>query len=355
MSEPISKGRILTGHRPTGPRHIGHLMGTLETWARLQDSYDCYFLVADLHVLTTDYEHPEQVRENSLGIVLDWLAAGIDPARATLVLQSAVPAHAQLETLLSMLVTVSRLNRVPTYKEQVHALHLQPSLGLLAYPVLMASDIMVYKADRVPVGEDQLPHLELTRETVRRFNQVYGETFPEPEAVLSETPRLPGIDNRTMHTSYGNAIFLRDTPEETTAKVMTMYTDPTRLHATDPGHVEGNPVFAYHDAFNRDKTEVADLKARYLAGKVGDVEVKRKLAAALNDYLAPLRRRRSEFAARPDDVIDILRAGTHRARLLADRTLAEAQEKMGLAAGLIETGRSNHPGDYPIEHRLYVP
>ena len=336
MPEPIKKGRILTGHRPTGPRHLGHLMGTLENWARLQDTYDCYFLVADLHVLTTDYEHPQRVRENSLGIVLDWLAAGIDPARATLVLQSAVPAHAQLETLLSMLVTVSRLNRVPTYKEQVKELHLQPSLGLLAYPVLMASDILLYKADRVPVGEDQLPHLELTRELVRRFNQVYGETFPEPEAVLSETPRLPGVDNRTMHASYGNAIYLRDTPEETTAKVMGMYTDPTRLHSTDPGHVEGNPVFAYHDAFNPDKAEVAELKARYAAGKVGDVEVKRKAAAALNDYLAPLRRRRNDFAARPDDVIDILRAGTQRARLLADRTLAEAQEKMGLATGLIE-------------------
>lgn len=355
MFENAKRGRILTGHRPTGPRHIGHLMGTLENWARLQDSYDCYFLVADLHVLTTDYEHPERVRNNSLGIVLDWLAAGIDPARATLVLQSAVPAHAQLETLLGMLVTVSRLNRVPTYKEQVKALHLQPSMGLLGYPVLMGADILVYKADTVPVGEDQLPHLELTRELARRFNQVYGETFPEPEALLSATPRLPGTDNRTMHTSYGNAIFLGDTPEETTAKVMTMYTDPTRLHATDPGHVEGNPVFAYHDAFNRDKAAVAEMKERYAAGKVGDVEVKRKLAVALNDYLAPLRRRRETFASRPDDVIDILRAGTERARVLAGKTLAEVEDRMGLATNLLSRDRANHPGDYPIEHLLYVP
>ena len=352
--------RILTGHRPTGPRHIGHLMGTLETWAKLQETHDCYFLVADLHVLTTDYEHPQRVRENSLGIVLDWLAAGIDPDRATLVLQSAAPAHVQLNTLISMLVTVSRLNRVPTYKEQVKELHLQPSLGLLGYPVLQAADILVYKADSVPVGEDQLPHIELTREIARRFNQIYGETFPEPEALLSTTPRLPGIDNRTMHTSYGNAIFLRDSEEETTRKVMTMYTDPTRLHATDPGHVEGNPVFAYHDAFNRNRAEVEDLKQRYVVGKVGDVEVKRKLAAAMNDYLAPIRRRREQFAAHPNDVIDILRLGTARAQELTAQILEEVQDKMGLATSLIQkdsvpvTGGRNQQG-YPPENLLYVP
>jgi tryptophanyl-tRNA synthetase len=333
-------------------------MGTLENWARLQDTYECFFLVADLHVLTTDYEHPQRVRSNSLGIVLDWLAAGIDPERATLVLQSAVPAHTQLDALLGMLTTVSRLTRVPTYKEQVKELHLQPSLGLLGYPVLQAADILIYKADTVPVGEDQLPHIELTREIARRFNQLYGETFPEPQGLLSATPRLPGIDNRTMHTSYGNAIFLGDTPEETTRKVMSMYTDPTRLRATDPGHVEGNPTFAYHDAFNRNRAEVEDLKSRYVVGKVGDVEVKRKLAAALNEYLAPLRERRAFFAARPDDVVDILRAGTLRARSVTAQTLAEAQEKMGLATDLIQavpvpatgTGRDHSVGNF-----LYVP
>lgn len=336
------KGRILTGHRPTGPRHIGHLAGTLETWAQLQESYECFFLVADLHVLTTDYAHPAQVRENSLGIVLDWLASGIDPNRSTLVLQSAVPAHAQLATLFGNLTTVSRLERVPTYKEQVQQLNLQPSQGFLAYPVLQAADILIYKADTVPVGEDQLPHIELTREIARRFNQLYGETFSEPEGLLSSTPRLPGIDNRTMHTSYGNAIFLRDTPEETTRKVMDMYTDPTHLRATDPGHIEGNPTFAYHEKFNRNREEVEDLKARYPLGKVGDVEVKRKLAAALNEYLAPIRARRESFAARPDDVVDILRAGTARARDFAEKTLIEVQDKMGLATNLI--------GDYPVPH-----
>ncbi len=356
----VKKGRILTGHRPTGPRHIGHLMDTLENWARLQDSYQCYFLVADLHVLTTDYEHPQRVRENSLGIVLDWLASGIDPNRSTLVLQSAVPAHSQLNILFSMLVTVSRMNRVPTYKEQVKELHLQPSLGLLDYPLLQAADILAYKADTVPVGEDQMPHIELTREVARRFNQLYGDTFAEPEGLLSATPRLPGIDNRTMHTSYGNAIFLRETPAETTRKVMSMYTDPSRIHANDPGHVEGNPVFDYMDAFNPNKTEVEELKERYRAGTVGDVEVKRRLAVVLNEYLAPIRQRRAQYAAHPNDAIDILRAGTARARELANKTLASVQEKMGLATELIQsaeqgTGSGLNVAEYPPQKFLYVP
>jgi tryptophanyl-tRNA synthetase len=361
-------GRILTGHRPTGPRHIGHLAGTLQNWVRLQDTYECFFLVADLHVLTTDYAHPERVRENSLGIVFDWLATGIDPQRSTLVLQSAVPAHAQLETLFAMLVTVSRLNRVPTYKEQVKELHLQPSLGLLGYPVLQAADILAYHANAVPVGEDQLPHIELTREVARRFNQLYGETFPEPDGLLSTTPRLPGTDNRTMHTSYGNVIFLRETPEETTQKIMNMYTDPTRIHATDPGHVEGNPLFIYHDTFNPNHEEVEQLKERYRAGKVGDVEVKRKLAAALNETLAPIRSRRVELAAHPDDAVDILRAGTARAIEISGQTLADVQEKMGLATRLLQTElvpatgstrktvAANPPNrDEPPVNLLYVP
>ncbi len=358
MSE--KKGRILTGHRTTGPRHLGHLMGTLETWARLQDTYECFFLVADLHTLTTDYEHPQRVRENTMGIVLDWLAAGIDPNRSTVVLQSAVPAHTQLYTLLGMLVTVSRMNRVPTYKEQVKELHLQPSFGLLGYPLLQAADILVYKADTVPVGEDQLPHVELTREIARRFNQLYGETFPEPEGLLSPTPRLPGIDNRTMHASYGNAIYLRDTPEETTRKVMSMYTDPTRIHANDPGHVEGNPVFDYMDAFNPNKAEVEELKARYRAGTVGDVEVKRRLAVVLNEYLAPIRKRREQLSAHPEEVIGILQAGTDRARELAEATLASVQDKMGLAANLLHPspqagGPAPVISEYPPEQLLYVP
>jgi tryptophanyl-tRNA synthetase len=213
------KGRILTGHRPTGPRHLGHLVGTLRTWTELQDQYQCFFLIADLHVMTTEYIHPDRIKENTLGVMADWLAAGIDPQRATIVLQSAIPEHAQLSLLLGMLTTVSRLERVPSYKEQAQSLGLTPSLGLLTYPVLQAADILLYRADHVPVGEDQLPHLELAREVAGRFNQTYGTTFPLPQPVLSRIPRLPGIDNRTMHTSYGNAIYLKDTPRETARKI----------------------------------------------------------------------------------------------------------------------------------------
>lgn len=329
-----SAGRILTGHRPTGPRHIGHLVGTLQNWAKLQHAYQCYFLVADLHVLTTDHAHPERIRTNTLEMVLDWLAAGIDPEQSTLVLQSAVPEHAQLSMLLSMLVTVSRLERVPTYKEQIHELDLNPSLGFLTYPVLQAADILLYQADTVPVGEDQLPHLELAREIARRFNQLYGELFPEPQPLLSCHPRLPGIDNRTMHASYGNAIYLKDSPEVTTTKVMEMYTDPTRLRATDPGHVENNPVFEYLDIFTPDPEEVEYLKNRYRAGKIGDVNVKQRLSQVLNNYLAPLRERRAALASRPDQILEILQTGTARARPIARLTLEATLNRMGLTAGL---------------------
>ena len=326
--------RILTGHRPTGPRHLGHLVGTLETWRRLQADNQCFFLVADLHVLTTDFAHPERIRMNTLEVVLDWLAAGIDPAQSTLVLQSAIPEHAQLSLLLSMLVTVPRLERVPTYKDQIQQLNLSPSLGLLTYPVLQAADILLYRANSVPVGEDQLPHLELARELARRLNQQYGLKFPEPQAILSTMPRLPGIDNRMMHTSYGNAIYIRDTPEDTTRKVNQMYTDPTRLRATDPGHVEGNPVFTYLDLFDPNVEEVEELKKEYQAGKVGDVAVKQHLAEVLNEYLAPIRARRMELAQKPDDVIEILRAGTERARPIAQQALEEVYQQAGLRTGL---------------------
>lgn len=336
--------RILTGHRPTGPRHIGHLVGTLEYWANLQYEYDSYFLVADLHVLTTEFDQPERIQENIFQLLVDWLAAGIDPERSTLVLQSALPEHAQLSLLLSMLVTVARAKRVPTYKEQIQELDIQPSLGLLTYPVLQAADILLYHAQAVPVGEDQLPHIELTREVARRFNRQYGETFPIPEALVlkSEASRLPGIDNRTMHTSFGNAIYLSDTPEETSRKVMSMYTDPRRLKATDPGTVEGNPVFTYHDLFNPDKDMVEDLKERYRAGKVGDVEVKQLLAKALNETLEPLRARRVEFLQRPTEIMEFLQAGTDKVRPLVQDSLAIVQEKMGLRSPLHET---------PMPHR----
>ena len=326
--------RILTGHRPTGPRHLGHLVGTLQNWVKLQDTHQCFFLVADLHVLTTDFEHTASIRQNTLEMAYDWLAAGIDPQRSTLILQSAVPEHALLCILLGMLVTASRLERVPTYKEQARELNLNPSLGLLAYPVLQAADILIYRANAVPVGEDQLPHLEVTRELARRFNQLYGDTFPEPEALLSAYPRLPGIDNRTMHASYGNAIYLGDTPEETTRKVMHMYTDPSRIHANDPGHIENNPVFTYLDVFDTDAVEVSNLKDLYQAGNVGDVEIKRHLARILNEALALHRQRRGDLSAYPQNVLEILEAGSHKARIIARQTIESVMEKMGLKAGI---------------------
>ncbi len=345
----MPKNRILTGHRPTGPRHIGHLLGTLESWAALQDTHECLFLVADLHVLTTDYTHPERIQENILNMLADWLAAGIDPSRATIVLQSAIPEHAQLSLLLGMLVSVARLERVPTYKEQAKELNLQPSLGLLTYPVLQAADILVYKANTVPVGEDQLPHIELAREAARRFNQTYGMVFPEPEALLSRAARLPGTDNRIMHTSYGNAIYLRDSPEETTRKVMGMYTDPTRIHPHDPGHIEGNPVFVYHDVFNPDTEEVEEFKLRYQAGRIGDVEIKKRLAEILNTYLSPLRERRAGIISRPKMLRETLHAGTERARLIARQTLEEVLGCMGLVQGQSSPRYSAgvpHPGAF---------
>lgn len=325
-----TKGRILTGHRPTGPRHIGHLVGTLEQWAKMQDDYECFFLIADLHVLTTDYEHPERVQQNIVDVVTDWLAAGIDPQRATLVRQSALAEHSQLALLLGNLATVARLERVPTYKEQIQQLNLNPSLGLLSYPVLQSADILIYKANLVPVGEDQLPHIELTRELARRFNTLYGNTFPEPEGLLTKTARLPGTDNRTMHSSYNNAIRFYESEEETTKKVMSMYTDPTRKRATDPGTVEGNPVFEYHDVFNPNKDEVEDFKKKYREGKIGDVDVKKSLAAALNKYLAPIRARRAELTKDPKAAIRILDEGTEKARPLVRATLDEVLGKMGL-------------------------
>jgi tryptophanyl-tRNA synthetase len=330
MTAAKKKGRILTGHRPTGPRHIGHLVGTLEQWAKMQDDYECFFLIADIHVLTTDYEHPKRIQSNIADVMIDWLASGLDPKRATFVRQSALIEHSLLCNLFGMLTTVSRLERVPTYKDQIQQLNLNPSLGLLTYPVLQSADILIYKANIVPVGEDQLPHIELTREIARRFNSLYGETFPEPEGLLTKTARLPGTDNRTMHNSYGNTIKLGDSEAKTTKLVMSMYTDPTRLRATDPGTVEGNPVFEYLDAFDADKKEVEDFKKRYREGKVGDVEVKKRLADVLNSYLRPLRERRNELVKKPNEALRVLSEGTESARPLIEATTKEVLEKMGL-------------------------
>lgn len=334
-AEGVRTGRLLTGDRPTGRLHLGHHVGTLANRVKLQDSYDCFFLIADLHLLTTRLEKLDEIRENIRQIVLDYLSVGIDPQRSTIVLQSLVPQTAELQLIFSMLVSVPRLQRVPTLKEVMGDLHIQqPSLGLLAYPVLQAADILIVRGEIVPVGKDQASHLEVTREIARRFNEQFAPVFPEPRTLIGEVGTLPGTDGKAkMSKSLDNAIFLSDDAKTVERKVMSMYTDPTRIHPTDPGHVEGNPVFIYHDAFNPNKTEVEELKERYRKGTVGDVEVKRRLVAALNAFLDPIRARREKYS--PRDVDDIILAGSKKARAIAQETieLTRAAMKMDYFAG----------------------
>ncbi|MBX5489846.1 MAG: tryptophan--tRNA ligase [Chloroflexi bacterium] len=324
--------RILTGDRPTGRLHLGHWVGTLKNRVQLQYEYECFFIIADYHILTTRLEGLGEIEQNIRDMVLDYLAVGIDPERCTIYLQSLVPEVTELHLLFSMLTTVPRLQRVPTLKEVMRSLHIETaSYGLLGYPVLQAADILMVRADLVPVGKDQASHLELTREIATRFNNLYGPVFPLPETLIGEVPTLVGTDGKhKMSKSLNNAIFLSDDPATVEKRVMSMYTDPTRIRATDPGHVKGNPVFTYHDIFNPNVEEVNDLKKRYRAGRVGDVEVKKKLAAALNAFLDPIRARRAEFAARPGLIDDIIHAGSARARREAAETLRLAREAMGL-------------------------
>lgn len=329
----MKKGRLLTGDRPTGKLHLGHYVGTLANRVRLQEEYDCFFLLADYHILTTRLEHLDEIEQNIREIVLDYLSVGIDPERSTIVLQSAVPQIPELQLIFAMLVPVPRLQRVPTLKEVMKDLHIQqPSAGLLNYPVLQAADILSVRGEIVPVGKDQASHLELTREVARRFNELFAPVFPEPETLIGEVGTLPGTDGKAkMSKSVGNVVYLSDDAETVTQRVMRMYTDPKRIHPTDPGTVEGNPVFVYHDAFNANKAEVADLKERYRAGRVGDVEVKKRLAVGLNVFLEPIRERRARFAARPELVDEIIVEGSRRARAIAAETLERAREGMKMA------------------------
>jgi tryptophanyl-tRNA synthetase len=319
--------------RPTGKLHLGHLVGALNNWASLQDEYECFYFVADWHALTSDYGDTSEIVANAYDMAADWIAAGLDPERSTLFIQSLVPEHAELHLLLSMIIPIPWLERVPSYKEQREQLSEKDlsTYGFLGYPLLQTADVIMYDAHYVPVGEDQVPHLELSREVVRRFHTFYGEVFVEPQPLLTRFPRLPGLDNRKMSKSYGNAIDLADDAETVRKKVMSMYTDPARVRADIPGNVEGNPVFMYHDAFNTNRDEVDDLKARYRAGKVGDVEVKRKLIAALELTLDPMRQRRAELLARPDRLRDIIEDGSSRARTVARETMARVREAMKLS------------------------
>jgi tryptophanyl-tRNA synthetase len=326
--------RILTGDRPTGKLHLGHWVGSVQSRVALQDEYECFFIIADLHTLTTRPEKasvaeiPGFIRE----MVLDYLAVGIDPARSTIFVQSAIPETAELNLIFEMLVTLPRLERLPSIKDMAEAAHLDVlPFGLVGYPVLQAADILLPRAHAVPVGKDNVPHVEITREIARRFNHLYGQVFPEPEPLIGHTPSLPGIfGGQKMSKSLGNAILLSDPAEEVRAKVMKMFTDPNRVRADIPGTVEGNPVFIYHDAFNPDREEVEELKTRYREGAVGDVEVKKKLFAALEGFLGPVRERRAAFAARAGLVEEILHAGNERVREEAAATMAAVRDAMGL-------------------------
>ncbi len=332
------KPRLLTGDRPTGRLHLGHYVGSLANRVRLQHQYDSFFIIADLHTLTTKPEReyikevPTFIRET----VLDYLAVGIDPNASTIFVQSAVPETFQLNLLFEMLVTVPRLERMPTLKDMARDANMDSMpFGLLGYPVLQAVDILLPRAQAVPVGRDNQSHVELAREMARRFNNLYGDVFPEPEPIIGDVPLLVGTDGQNkMSKSLNNAIYLSDDAETVKQKVMNMYTDPKRLRATDPGTVEGNPVFIYHDAFNPSYAEVDDLKERYRQGKVGDVEVKEKLARAINNFLEPIREKRAYFLAHPMIPRDDHANGIRRMQAEAKQTMELVREKTGLSYSL---------------------
>ncbi|KAA3642904.1 MAG: tryptophan--tRNA ligase [Chloroflexi bacterium] len=326
------KKRLLTGDRPTGKLHLGHYVGSIANRVRLQEEYDSFFLVADLHMLTTKNtpEDIAQVDKNTRDMVLDMIAAGIDPDKVTYYLQSAIPEVSEMFTLFQSLVTVARLERLPSLKDMARDANVEMSFALLGYPILQAADILCVRGDLVPVGKDNIAHVEITREIARRFNHLYGETLPVPDGMVGEVPTLIGTGGKhKMSKSLGNAIMLSDSAKEVEKKVMSMYTDPKRISADVPGTVEGNPVFDYHDIFNPNKEEVEDLKTRYEAGKVGDVEVKEKLAVALNNFLEPMRERRAQFDE-PGYVEEIIVKGTQVAREETQQTLYAMKKAMGL-------------------------
>jgi tryptophanyl-tRNA synthetase len=316
--------------RPTGKLHLGNYLGALQNWVALQDQSENLHMVADWHALTTDYQHVDQIEPNTIEMVVDWLAAGIDPEKSPVFIQSRVKEHAELHLLFSMLVTTSRLERNPTVKEQVRDLHLEDSVsyGHLGYPVLQAADILLYKANLVPVGEDQVPHIEITREVARKFNSLYGEVFPVPEVKLTKFARVPGLDGKRMSKSLDNAIYLSDAPEEILTRLKTAYTDPKKIRVDDPGNPDGCVVFAYHRAFNAGNAGQIEIDCR--AGRLGCVADKKNLAAILAESLRPFRERRRELVAHPERVREALRHGEERARKIAQETMREVREAMKL-------------------------
>ena len=328
------KDILVTGDRPTGNLHLGHYVGTLENRIKLQNQFDCFFLIADLHMLTTHNEKVDELRLNIESLVIDWISVGLNPNNSCFYLQSLVPEINELTLLLSMICSVPRVQRIPTLKEKTSQLgdNENYSLGLLSYPILMSADILIFNANKVPVGEDQLSHVELARELSRRFNSLYGYTITEPEPLISKFSRLVGIDGKSkMSKSLNNCIYLIDNQEEINKKVMKMFTDPNRTSPDIPGKVEGNPVFIYHDIFNQNKAEVDEFKERYRKGKIGDVEVKKSLAKNINLFLEPIRERRSQVKKNRSEIFDIIMDGSTRARKLAKENIDRIKDSMKIS------------------------
>jgi tryptophanyl-tRNA synthetase len=325
----MSKKRILSGMRPTGKLHIGHYVGALENWVNLQDEYQNYHLIADYHVLTTDLS-TEDIYENSIDMLIDWIASGLDPVKSPMFRQSQIKQHAELNLIFEMLITVNRLERNPTLKDQVRDLNIEHIIfGHLGYPVLQTADILLYKGERVPVGEDQVPHVEISREIARRFNNQYGEVFPEPEPLLTKFPRLPGLDgNAKMSKSLNNSILLSDEPEIIKAKLKKAVTDPNKIRKGDPGNPEICLVFSYHKKFN--PTEVPEIDAGCRSGALGCVECKLNCASKMSEFLEPVREKRKYYEGKKKDVLDILDDGEKRARKTAEETMNQVHEKMKL-------------------------
>jgi len=326
----MAKPRILSGMRPTGPLHIGHLFGALDNWRTLQDHYECYYMVADWHALMSEYKDPSRIRQYARDNVADWIACGLDPERSTIFVQSDVPEHTELHMILSAVTPIAWLERCPTYKEQLQELAAKEvnNYAFLGYPVLQAADILMYKANAVPVGEDQLPHLELTREICRRFNSLYGEVFPEPEAKLTSTPRILGTDGRKMSKSYGNFIALSDEPDEIRRKVWEMFTDPQRIRRTDPGRPEICNVHAYWQLFDQERAKlVADQCRR---AEIGCTDNKRTLAEVIVAKLDPIRSKRKEILSDPATLDELLRRGADKARAFAAATMRDVRQAMGI-------------------------
>jgi tryptophanyl-tRNA synthetase len=325
------KKRLLSGMRPTGPLHLGNYHGALANWVRLQEQYDCFFFVADWHALTSDYEKPDFIRGYITEILLDWLSAGLTPEKSTLFIQSRVKEHAELFLILSMITPVPWLERNPTYKDQIDQLNNKDlsTFGFLGYPVLQAADIIMYKPYGVPVGVDQAPHVEITREIARRFNYLYGPVFPEPEVILTETPKLLGTDRRKMSKSYGNAIFLSDPPETVAAKVGAMITDPQRMRKSDPGNPDVCNVYDFHKLYSPPEV-TAEVNRRCRTADIGCVECKKLMAGHLNAFLDPIRERRRFYLERPGLVEEIITAGSDKARQTARRTLEEVRAAVKL-------------------------